>query len=166
MVEQYNKKICEENIYPVTEKEYGVHYKEHFFRLYQMYIESVAYTSNMKLRLNRFFLAINTALLAAIGISASRDIISLDTPAIHMSIPVGGIAVALIWWATIYSYKQRNVIKLHIIHCLEKHLPLSLYSTEWKLMQADHNSFKQYFFRIELVIPWVFIALYTFLFFI
>lgn len=74
-----------------------------------------------------------------------------------LAAPAAGLIICFIWWGIIYSYKQRNVIKLRIIHCLEDQLPLALYRTEWNLMEENHGSWlKKLLFRIELVIPFVF----------
>ena len=122
---------------------------------------------NLKLKLNTFFLTVNTALVTAIGIGLSSPrIVSL--PVWHTLLPLAGILVSIIWWGATYSYKQRNIIKLRVIHCLEERLPLALYKTEWALMEENHSSrLKKFLFSIDLFIPFVFLVCYLlFVFFI
>lgn len=155
--------ICQSNIFALSEAEYGDEYKEHFLQIYQQFVESINYTSELKLKVNTYFLTINTALITAAGFALSRGDI-FDTSLWKYIVPLGGLLISLIWWAVTYMYKQRNIIKLLMIHCLEKRLPLSLYKTEWELMQANHHSVRKHFFQIDLFVPWVFVLIYILLF--
>lgn len=152
-------KTCRANIFAAGEKEYGPLYREHYFAQYRQFAESVGYNSELKLKINTYFVTINTALITAIGLSISRPLFS---PLIwHDLIPFAGILVSVIWWGVTYSYKQRSVAKLRILHCLEEKLPLALYKTEWQLMDENHATpIKKFFFRIDLFIPWVFVISY------
>lgn len=154
-------KVCRANIFGVPENAYGPQYKEHFFDQYKFFVESVNYTSELKLKVNSYFLTINTALITAIGLSFGKQ--TLSSSIWHFLLPLAGIFISIIWWGVTYSYKQRNVAKLRIIHCLEEQLPLALYKTEWQLMEENHSSsLKKFLFRIDLFIPYVFLFSYLF----
>jgi hypothetical protein len=158
-IEEKTDAVCRATIFSAEEASYGADYKKHLFEQYRMYVESVNYTSELKLKINTYFLTVNTALFTAIGLSLSRP--NIDSSVWHFMLPLAGILISFVWWGVTYSYKQRNIAKLKIIHCLEERLPLALYKTEWQLMNEAHNgSFKKYFFRIDLFIPFVFAISY------
>ena len=155
-----NDNLCRATIFSGDEDAYGHAYREHFFRQYKLFVESVNYTSDLKLKLNTFFLTVNTALVTAIGIGFSSQK-PISSSIWHLLLPLAGILMSVIWWGITYSYKQRNIIKLRIIHCLEEQLPLALYTTEWALMEENHGSrLKKFLFSIELFIPAVFCICY------
>ena len=149
---------CRTSLYGDAASEYGPSYREHFFEQYKLFAQSVNYTSEMKLKINSYFLTINTALVTASGISFSKQV---DASVWHYLLPLAGIFISLIWWGVTYTYKIRNVIKLRILHCLEEKLPLALYGTEWKLMDENHAGLlKKFFFKVDLFIPFVFALSY------
>ncbi len=152
--------ICRASIFGATEDAYGPAYREHFFLQYKLFVESVNYTSDLKLKLNSFFLTVNTALITAIGLGFSSGRF-IDSSVWHLLLPLAGVLISIIWWGATYSYKQRNIIKLRIIHCLEEQLPLALYTTEWHLMEENHgSSLKKRLFSIDLFMPFVFLVCY------
>ena len=147
-LEQEN--TCRASLFGKPESEYGPEYK--------IFAESVNYTSELKLKLNSYFLTVNTALITATGISFSKQ---LNSSVWHLLLPLAGFFISLIWWGVTYSYKQRNIVKLRILHCIEEQMPVSLYSTEWKLMNENHSGFlKKFFFTLDLFIPFVFLVSY------
>ena len=151
--------VCRANIYGAPNSTYGPQYKDHFFAQYKLFVESVNYTSELRLKINTYFLTINTALITAFGLSSVK--LTLNSSVWHFLIPFAGILISIIWWGVSYSYKQRNIVKLRIIHCLEERLPLSLYKTEWQLMDEDHSTtLKKFLFRVDIFIPFVFIISY------
>lgn len=158
--EEERDHVCRASIFGATESAYGPAYREHFFNQYKLFVESVNYTSDLKLKLNTFFLTVNTALITAIGLGFS-NVRLIDSSVWHLLLPLAGALISLIWWGVTYSYKQRNIIKLRIIHCLEEQLPLALYTTEWHLMEENHgSSLKKTLFSIDLFMPFVFFLCY------
>ena len=153
--------VCRANIFSAPDSSYGSQYKDHFFAQYKLYVDSVNYTSELKLKINSYFLTINTALITAVGLINAKQ--SLNPFVWHFLIPLAGVLISCIWWGIIYSYKQRVIVKLRIIHCLEEILPLALFKTEWDLMNLDHNTpLKKFFFQIDVFIPFIFIVSYLF----
>lgn len=152
--------ICRANIFSESEKKYGPQYKEHLLEQYKLYIQSVIFNSDLKLKINSFFLTINTALFTAIGLIFSRPTVSHVVW--HYLLPFAGIIISFIWWCVTYSYKERSVAKLRIVHCIEEKMPLAIFATEWQLIDENHKMFRRFFFNIDLFIPFVFIAAYLF----
>ncbi|MEK7614317.1 MAG: hypothetical protein AAB428_01475 [Patescibacteria group bacterium] len=149
---------CRASLFSAPESAYGQKYKEDLFAQYKLFVESVSYTSDIKLKVNSYFLTINTALITATGISFSKQ---LDSSIWHLLLPLAGLLVSVIWWGVTYSYKQRNIVKLRIIHCIEEKMPLALYSTEWQLMNEKHSGFlKKFLFTMDLFTPLVFAISY------
>lgn len=158
--EQRSDNVCRATIFAGQEDVYGPTYRQHFFEQYKLFVESINYTSDLKLRLNTFFLTVNTALITAIGLGFSSQR-NIDSSVWHLLLPLAGVLISVIWFGVTYSYKQRNIIKLRIIHCLEEQLPLALYKTEWGLMEENHSSrIKKFLFSIDLFIPFVFLVCY------
>ena len=151
---------CRATIFSGNEDAYGYRYREHFSQQYKLIVESVNYTSDLKLKLNTFFLTANTALVTAIGLGFSSQK-PIGSSVWHLLLPLAGALMAIIWWGVTYSYKQRNIVKLRIVHCLEEQLPLALYKTEWTLMEENHSHpLKKFLFSIDLFIPIVFFICY------
>jgi len=65
-------------------------------------------------------------------------------------------------WFLLRSYKQLNTGKFKVIHEIEKKLPLALYDFEWKILDEGKNRNTYFpFSHIEMIIPWVFGAVYA-----
>ncbi|GEM_PF-1447274 len=155
---------CRASLFSAPENTYGPNYKGDLFNQYKLFVESVNYTSELKLKINSYFLTINTALVTATGLSFSKQ---LNSSIWHFLLPFAGLFISIIWWGVTYSYKQRNIVKLRIIHCIEEKMPLALYSTEWQLMDEKHGgSLKRFFFTMDLFIPLVFTVSYLFFIFL
>jgi len=77
-------------------------------------------------------------------------------------VSVVGIIICGIFWFLLRSYKQLNTGKFKVIHEIEQKLPLGLYDYEWKVLREGKNS-KVYFLfsHVEMIIPWVFGAVYV-----
>lgn len=153
------RQICEVNLHAKHADLYGESYREHFLEQYKIAIQGIDYTSKWKHIVNNYFLGINTVLLAAIGLSASR--IDVAMPVLtHQIVPVIGMFIAIAWWLTVKNYNDVLAAKFAILHCIEEHLPLALYVTEWELLKASHgnpHSAK----LVEASVPAVFFMLYV-----
>jgi hypothetical protein len=157
MKEGYEKKILS-----VPEGEYGKKYREHLLEQYKIYIASLNHTSNLRHKVNSYFLTLHTLFLAAIGASLYKEATFIQGDG-QLAIPFIGIIISLIWWAITFTYKQRSIVKLKIVHKIEKLLPLSLYQNEWDILSKKPGSTSYHFFRTSLLIPWVFSLLYVFI---
>lgn len=134
---------------------------EHLLEQYKLYVNSHEKVSDRRQKTNEFFLALNTALIAALGFIVGK-FGSGQTIVLAAIALVGGIAICYFWYRIIYSYKGLNTGKFAIIHAIETKLPLSLYDTEWDVLGRGEDKSKYWpFSHIETKIPWVFITLYV-----
>lgn len=151
------------DLFAKKENEYGADYKDHLFEQYKLYVESVEKTSDRRQHANNYFITINTALISLIGLYFQFKIFE-NLAWIKSVLALVGIIICVIFWFLIRSYKQLNTGKFEVIHEIEKHLPLALYKYEWEILGEGKDNKKYYpFSHIELLIPWVFGAVYAFL---
>lgn len=158
---------CRETVFSVSNGQYGDKYQTHLLAQYESYIKSVWWMGELKQKVNGYFLTVNTILLAGLGISfAHIEFVPSDLEIehlLHVAVPYIGIIICLIWWAMIYSYRQRNTMKLRIIKCIEDQLPLAPYKTESLLIKEEYSGIRYLVFRVSLLVPWVFAFLYVLL---
>ena len=134
------------------------------FEQYKLYIESAEKISDRRQKTNEFFLGINTALVTGIGFLITqvkdKDISLL----LFLACFLGG-TIAYLWYRILKSYKGINSGKFKVIHLVEKRLPLSLYETEWEILEKGKNKDNYWpFSHIELIVPKIFIVTYFLLF--
>lgn len=157
------KNICDTNLHKKNRREYGATYSDHFLEQYKVAIQGVDYTSKWKHIVNNYFLTIHTVLLTAVGLSVARDQISM-TVVTHQLIPIIGLFMAIAWWFMARNYNTILEAKFSILHCIEEHLPLALYTTEWEIMKS-HYSNPRRAALIEATVPFLFFVFYLLIFF-
>lgn len=165
MKNKYNKyqNICDVNLHKKTKREYGETYRDHFLEQYKVAIQGVDYTSKWKHIVNNYFLTIHTVLLAAIGLSVARDQVSIQVVT-HQLIPVIGLFMAMAWWFMTRNYNDVLAAKFYILHCIEEHLPLAVYKTEWEIMKESYdNPYRAAF--IDATVPFLFFVFYILIIF-
>ena len=145
------------------QKDYGDGYNAHLFEQYRLYVESVEKTSDRRQHANDYFITINTALIALIGLSF--QIKSFENVVwIKCALSVVGAIICVAFSYLIRSYKQLNAGKFAVIHEIEQQLPLALYTYEWKILGEGKDKKKYYpFSHIERLIPWFFGVIYVLL---
>lgn len=160
---QNHRHICDLNLHAQGSDEYGSTYRDHFLEQYKVVIQGIDYTSKWKHIVNNYFLTIHTLLLAAIGLSATRDQISMATLT-HQIVPVIGVVMATAWWVTARGYNEVLEAKFSILHCVEDQLPLALYKTEWEILKASYKNPNR-LARVDSSVPLIFAALYLLILF-
>jgi hypothetical protein len=155
--------------------------------LYKTAVEMADRVSARRAGANSFFVTLNTALAAIIGIvSAARK------PPPHGSLPsfdafglcvtaAAGIVLAIVWWALLRYYRRLSRAKWDVINRLETRLPASPFTDEWAELHPEEESGvpnpaakrRRGNLRIrvkhreatvvEQVVPFVFVALYVIL---
>jgi hypothetical protein len=157
--------------------------------LYKTAVEMADRLSARRAGANTFFLTLNTALAAVIGIVSSAR-----KPPPHGNLPsfdgfglgvtaVAGCIFALVWWLLLRYYRRLSKAKWDVINALEERLPASPFTDEWKRMypdetltaadgaaqQARQNHGIGYWWRhtrhreataVEQVVPFVFVLVY------
>jgi len=147
-------------LFPNNKKSYGDNYDSHLFEQYKLYVDGMEKTSDRRQQANNYFIAINTAFISFIGLSSQTDFFR-NLICIKLIFALVGIVICVIFWFLIRSYKQLNTGKFVVIHEIEKHLPIALYGYEWKILEEGRSKSKYYpFSHIELLIPFVFGAIY------
>ncbi len=153
--------------------------------LYNTAVEMADRTSARRAGANSFFLTLNTALAAVVGIVSSAR-----KPPPHGNVPsfdayglvvtaIAGIVLALVWWALLRYYRRLNGAKFDVINKIEEKLPVRPYTDEWKILHPDEPTSKEAIAKlpwwkrvkvrskhreatvVEQVVPFVFMGIYV-----
>lgn len=148
----------------VPRAEYGDRYSEHVMEQYKLYVEMVDRISARRQTANSFFLSINTALLAFAGLLASDGQAPEAPLSWILAVAMAGVLLCYSWYRLVRSYKDLNGGKFRVVHAMERLLPLAPYRAEWESVGRGEDP-RRYlsFTRLELRVPWIFIALYVIL---
>lgn len=150
--------------------------------VYKTAVEMADRTSARRAGANSFFLTLNTALAAVVGIvSAARK------PPPHGNLPTfdpyglvltaaAGIVLSLTWRALLRYYRRLNAAKFDVINEIEKSLPVKPFTDEWAVLHPPQPAGEPVPSRwtgwwrrrvhhreatvVEQVVPLVFVAIY------
>ncbi len=128
---------------------------------YKIYVEMADRISARRSLTNTFFLTLNTAIFAGIGVSLK------DPPKIPSWIlvfPVLALVIQCVaWFFLVRSYRQLNAAKYTVIGVLEERLPASPYwNAEWKALGEGKDKAKYWpLTHLEQWIPILFAATYV-----
>lgn len=155
--------------------------------LYKTAVEMADRVSARRAGANSFFVTLNTALAAIVGIvSAARK------PPPHGNLPsfdafglcvtaAAGVVLATVWWALLRYYRRLSRAKWDVINRLETRLPASPFTDEWAKLHPEEPAAgtgpagreRKVSLRlrvkhreatvVEQVVPFVFVVLYLIL---
>ena len=126
------------------------------FEQYKMIVNSAIKVTEWRQATNKFYLAVNSALITAVTYLFGIGI-NIVTPAIG----VIGIVLSIIWRRNLKYYKQLNKAKFKVIYNIEKKLPLKIFMLEQKYyLDSGGKSGTE----IEAWVPAVFILVYIVIF--
>lgn len=115
---------------------------------------------------NSFFLTLNSALVMLIGYVNLLKGYAKANFIFYNLVSIAGMLLSYLWYRIIFSYRQINSAKFKVIDEIELMLPIRAYHFEWKILRESR---KPYFYKplthIEVFVPWIFFALYAFVFF-
>jgi len=150
-------------LFKISEKDYGQAYKEHLLAQYQLYVENMEKISDRRQNANNYFITINTILISFMGVLLQAKLFE-SIRWIKSLVALVGIIICVVFWFLLRSYKQLNTGKFKVIHEIERQLPASIYDYEWKILGEGKDK-KLYFpfSHIEMVIPWIFGIVYVIL---
>jgi hypothetical protein len=156
-------------LFSVPAKEYGEHYQNHLLEQYKLYVQMADKISERRQSANSFFLTVNTAVLAFLGIVVipAVDGNSLGALASRplswaLVVSAAGITLCYFWYRLVRSYKGLNSGKFKVVHALEARLPSSPYDAEWEAIgRGKKPELYLPFTKVEVRIPWVFALLYV-----
>lgn len=79
-----------------TKEEYGNKYQEHLLEQYNLYVNGIEKTSDRREGANRYFIAVNTAILTALFIVFRTNFVN-DSECIYMFLSILGIAICVVF---------------------------------------------------------------------
>ena len=142
----------------ISKEEYGDDYKTHLLEQYKLYVEMADRISNRRQAANSFFLSVNTAIIALVGYLNSG---SKAPSEFYFLVSISGIVLCFMWYKLLCSYKNMNSVKFKVIQEIEAQLPFAPYYMEWeKLGKGKKSKLYLPFTRVEMFIPWVFLAIH------
>ncbi len=111
---------------------------------------------------NTFFVAAQTALVAAIGLTAKSGTIPVTAV---VGVALAGVALSASWWLQLRSYRDLNRAKFDVIRKFEEDLPFKVFTDEWASLKQDRvKSWRGRYAELgfaERTIPWAFAGIYV-----
>jgi len=157
--------IKDTDLFLVSENQYGIDYKKHLIKQYEILIEMADRVSARRATANTFFLSINAFLATILGLIIDTSFGGMSPFALIIIMSSVGILICGGWRTTILSYKSLNSAKFQIINRIEKKLPVIGYSIEWSYLNAGGKYGK--YVRLSVIegrIPVIFSIIYVILF--
>lgn len=155
MSQQSNKRLIHH-----AKETYGDSFSTDLLEQYKLYVQSAENVSARRVASSRYLLTLNIALVTLYGIQSEGSVQSYWTTLV----PMLGLLVSLLWYQIIKSHSDLNTVKFKIIHQLEEHLPVALYTHEWQLAEEGRGTSYSAVTRIEKWIPIAFVVLHIILF--
>ena len=134
-----------------------------YLELYKLAVEMADRVSARRGTANTFFVTVNTALLAFLGLAELKT---------AWPVAAGGVVISLTWALLIKSYRDLNAAKYTVINKAEERLPLKVFYEEWQIVKKEPpeswlpkdwlarlNRYVE-FTIVEMVVPLVFAVLY------
>lgn len=140
-----------------TEDSYGDSFEAHLLEQYKVYVQSADNASERRVASTRYLLTVNAALIAAYGLQSSLT----EQTIFAVPIALAGIALSLLSYSIIKSFRDLNTAKFEIIHELEEYLPAALYDYEWQLLEEGRGKTYWPTTHIEKWMPLVFLAIHA-----
>jgi hypothetical protein len=127
---------------------------------YKLYVEMADRVSHRRSFTNTFFLSLNTAVLAFVGVTWRERQPGL--PIVPAIVLVGVLGECLVWYYLIRSYWLLNSAKYAVIGDLEQRLPASPYWNGERSLLRERRHNRRYFSltHVEQWMPFVFAASY------
>lgn len=152
--------MLDKGLFRVTPESYGDSYQTHLLDQYKLYVQMANHVSERRTSANNYLITVNGFLVTLYALAGSVKTLS-DKPLWQYVVPLAGIFICVAWAALIVSYRNLNTSKFKVIHELEARLPAALYAHEWEVAEEGKGSKYWPVSHVELIIPWVFLALYV-----
>lgn len=143
--------------------------KDVIMEQYKMFVQTSEDLVSRKQAVNTFYVTLNSILLGGIVsvFCALPDFLTGHSYLIYLLtvfLSAIGVTVCLSWITLLYSYSDLNSSKMAIISCIEEHLALKLFDTEWAILTRTIGNKKYKSFTVkEVAIAWIFFTLYIIL---
>jgi hypothetical protein len=135
--------------------------KAQLLELYKVMVQSSEALVARRLGTNTFFLTVNGALVAAIGLFV-RQSANLRSHGLAIAIfCLAGFIVAGRWHTLLVSFGQLNAGKFAVIFRIEKVLPAAIFNAEWEALKSgtDKRRYRT-FTASERRLPIIFMGIY------
>lgn len=133
--------------------------------LYKMAVEMADRVSARRGTSNSFFLSVQTAFVAVLGLAGSNLTKTLWA---STAVALAGVALSVAWWLQLKSYRDLNRVKFEVINKIEEQLPVKIFSDEWAFLKRDSvRSWRTRYAELgmsERRVPFIFIVLHILLF--
>ncbi|GLW24333.1 membrane protein [Microbispora amethystogenes] len=133
--------------------------------LYKLAVEMADRVSARRGASNSFFLSVQTAFVAVLGLAASAVTKSLWA---SVAVALAGITLSAAWWLQLKSYRDLNRAKYEVINKIEEQFSVKIFSDEWTALKRDPvRSWRARYAELgvsERRVPFVFMALHILLF--
>lgn len=134
--------------------------------IYKLAVEMADRVSARRAAANTFFLTVQTALVAVLGVALPN--LQGRPWWVSLAVSIAGVALSTSWWLQLRSYRDLNRAKFAVINDLEKLLPHRVFTDEWESLRKDpipslRNRYAE-LGAVERFVPWVFALLYVMLF--
>ncbi len=141
----------------MTPENYGGKYSDHLLEQYKLYVELTDRVSQRREQSNRFYVTLVAAIAALLILAARLEVTEGVWPVIFLISGLFGIALSIVWFVNLNSYRQLNRAKFDIINKMEKQLPAAPYADEWELLRPKDGP-ANYFqlTRVERFVPVIF----------
>ena len=115
--------------------------QEIFLEQYKLFVKTADDITMRRLQTNKFYLTILLGLFTIAGFFNKNGITGiLNEQIILILISVIGIALNVIWYVNIESFKLLNSAKFKVIHEMEKDLPCACFDKEWEYRIGEEES--------------------------
>lgn len=143
--------------------------KETLMEQYKMFVQTSEDLVTRKQSVNTFYITLNSIMLSAIVsiVCAAGDLLQFESGNLLIYIVSAflsaiGVVICTSWITLLRSYADLNASKMAIIGCIEEHLALKLYDTEWALLTRRIGSRKYRSFTVkEVAVAKIFMVLYV-----
>ena len=135
---------------------YGDSFTADLLEQYKLYVGSTENVSARRIASSRLLLALNAGLVALYGIAPA----GFGQGWWALPVPLLGVIVCLLWYQVIKSHRDLNRVKFELIHELERHLPATPYTCEWRLAEQGRGGTYRAVTDVERWIPWTFLVLH------
>ena len=136
------------------------------FKQYQLIVEDTARLSDRRQTINNLYLSANSLLLGGSAILVQQGTLNNGLPILLiLPLVVAGGFLCVDWWRLLRNYRQLLNLRYSLLKEIEARDdfpgPVATYQREEKLYPADPKKSHFGFTRVELNLPWIFIALYA-----
>jgi hypothetical protein len=134
--------------------------------LYTLAVEMADRVSARRGTANAFFLTVQTAFVAVLGVATPN--LARSPWWVNLAVSLAGLVLSASWWLQLRSYRDLNRAKFIVINTIEQELPVRIFTDEWTHLKQ--NSLPVWRGRyaelgtVERIVPGVFAGLYVLLY--